>query len=279
MRPTSDPIERAHLKDAGGFSPPIHRFDPDPRLADLIRRYWVPVWSLPDGRSSTQRVLQYPVCQLVVAHDYAQLVGPRVGLSTKLLTGAGWAFGTMLQPAAGQLLLGEPMTRLVDRDLDLADLPTLDGARLVAEVRALLAGDPSEETAQRGAARVVEAALAPLLPVDDEGLLVNDLLTQLERGPAPTRVTELTERFALTERSLQRLCSRRVGLSPKWLIQRRRLHEAAGQLAGPDRPRLADLAAALGYADQAHFTRDFRAVTGLSPREYAAEPRGREPRG
>ena len=48
-----------------------------------------------------QRVLQYPVCLLVVAHDYALLVGPSTGLSTQELTGSGWALGTMLQPAAG----------------------------------------------------------------------------------------------------------------------------------------------------------------------------------
>ena len=80
----------------------------------------------------------------------------------------------------------------------------------------------------------------------------------------------------MAERSLQRLCLRRVGLSPKWLIQRRRLHEAAGRLADPNRPTLTELASVLGYADQAHFVRDFRAVTGLTPGKYAAEPRGSE---
>jgi AraC-like DNA-binding protein len=63
-------------------------------------------------------------------------------------------------------------------------------------------------------------------------------------------------------------------LSPKWLIQRRRLHEAAGLLAAGEMPDLATVAARLGYADQAHLTRDFRTVTGMTPGEYAREPRG-----
>src|SRR5689334_20873420 len=96
-----DPTERAHLLDASGYTPPIHRFAPSPELATLVRRHWMPVWSLPDGRRSVQRVLQYPVCLLVVAHDYALLVGPTNGLSTQELTGSGWALGTMLQPAGG----------------------------------------------------------------------------------------------------------------------------------------------------------------------------------
>ena len=83
------------------------------------------------------------------------------------------------------------------------------------------------------------------------------------------RVAQVCERFELSERSLQRLTRRRIGLSPKMLIQRRRLHEASARLR--DHPTsLADVAADLGYADQPHFTRDFRTVTGMTPGEFAA---------
>lgn len=269
----SDPVERAHLKDAEGFSPPVVRFDARPDVRGLVRRFWVPVWSLEPGRTTVQRVLQYPVCQLVVAPDYAHLVGPRVGLSTKELAGTGWAFGAMLEPAAGSLLLGEAMTGLVDRDEELTRVPGLDGAALIAGVRALLAPDPSAATAQRAAAALVEDAVRPLLPLGDEDLLVNRILAEVEADPALARVAELADRLALSERSLQRLALRRIGLSPKWLIQRRRLHEAAGRLARPDRPPLAVVAAELGYADEAHFVRDFRRVAGVTPRRFADEPR------
>ena len=80
-------------------------------------------------------------------------------------------------------------------------------------------------------------------------------------------MTQLCERFGIGERALQRLTARRLGLSPAWLIRRRRLHEVAGGLRGPE--ALADLAARLGYADQAHFARDFRTSTGLTPGEFA----------
>jgi AraC-like DNA-binding protein len=58
-------------------------------------------------------------------------------------------------------------------------------------------------------------------------------------------------------------------------VQRRRLHEAAERLSSAEPPDLARVAVDLGYADQAHFTRDFRTVTGLTPGEYAAEPHDR----
>jgi AraC-like DNA-binding protein len=58
-------------------------------------------------------------------------------------------------------------------------------------------------------------------------------------------------------------------VSPKWILRRYRLHEAAEQLKGKRPPLLAALAASLGYADQSHFARDFRAVVGQTPRSFA----------
>jgi AraC-like DNA-binding protein len=268
-----DPTERAHLRDASGYTPPIHRYAPRPELAGLVRRYWMPVWSLPDGRRSEQRVLQYPVCLLVVSHEYALLVGPSTGLSTQVLEGSGWALGTMLQPAAGSLVWGASVDGLTDRAIPLTEAPGLDGPALVRSIRAAVADDPGSPEGQQEAVAAVEAALGRLLPVDEEGALVNAIVEYVEGDSGVQRVGQVCEKFAIGERSLQRLTARRIGLAPKWLIQRRRLHEAAERLTDPDRPDLARVAADLGYADQAHFGRDFRTVTGLTPGEYAAEPR------
>lgn len=270
-----DPTERAHLRDAAGYSPPIHRFAPSPDLAGLVRRYWMPVWSLPEGERSVQRVLQYPVCLLVVSDSYALLVGPSSGLSTQELTGSGWALGTMLQPAAGSLVWGTGVDGLTDRAVPLTEAPGLDGEALVRDIRAAVGSDPHDPAAQQAAVTAVEEALRALLPVDAEGELVNAVVEHVEGDTGVQRVGQVCEKFAITERSLQRLTARRIGLSPKWLIQRRRLHEAAERLRGTDRPDLARVAADLGYADQAHFGRDFRTVTGLTPGEYAAEPRSK----
>jgi len=264
-----DPTERAHLLDASGYTPPIHRFAPSPELGDVVRRYWMPVWSLPDGRSSVQRVLQYPVCLIVVSDSYALLVGPSTGLSTQELTGSGWALGTMLQPAAGLALCGGPVEQLTDRAIPLAD------EALAGRIREAVGDDPHDPDHQQAAVAALEEALAGLLPVDDEGRLVNAIVEYVEGDQQVQRVGQVCEKFAITERTLQRLTARRIGLSPKWLIQRRRLHEAAERLAGDDRPDLARVAADLGYADQAHFGRDWRTVTGVTPGEFAAEPRAR----
>jgi AraC-like DNA-binding protein len=54
------------------------------------------------------------------------------------------------------------------------------------------------------------------------------------------------------------------------------LHDAAARLADAGRVNLTRLAHELGYSDQAHFTRDFKAVVGRSPTDYhrsATKPR------
>ena len=71
------------------------------------------------------------------------------------------------------------------------------------------------------------------------------------------------------KRTLQRLFSEYAGVTPKWIIQRYRLHEAAERLATEEGVSLAELALDLGYYDQAHFVRDFRAVVGRPPAAYA----------
>ncbi len=264
----ADPVDRAHLTSATRPSPPIYRYGPSPGLTELIGRYWIPVWSVPEP--TTQSTLQYPVCLIVVSNSYARYYGVSRGLSQVTLEGAGWAVGVLFRPAAGRLLLGRPVNELVDAHVDLGTVASIDGSALVDRIRTAMSGDPHAAASHRAAIAAYEDTVAPLLPMDDTGLLINQIIDWLAEHPEVTRVTEVADAFALTERSLQRLVVDRVGLTPKWLIQRRRLHDAVAGLKAGERP-LADLAAELGYVDQAHFTHDFRAVTGLTPGQYLAE--------
>lgn len=264
-----DDIERAHLIDPRDHSWSMARAVVSPDLAELARRFWIPVWDVPEGTVSPQRVLQYPVCLIVVSDTYARVYGVVAGLSQQVLSGRGWAVGLMLQPAAGHLLTRAPVRTMTDRHVDLATVAAIDGATLTRGVRAAMRADPTTPDAQAQARGVVEDALRPLLPVDDEGLLVNAIVEDVETSPDLLRVDDLCTRFDVSERTLQRLLHKRIGLGPKWLIRRRRLQEAADRLRSSG-AELAGIAVDLGYADQAHFTRDFRIATGLTPGEFAS---------
>lgn len=260
-----DPVDRAHLTGVSRPSPPIHRYAPSEPLADLVDRYWIPVWSL--AEPSTQTTLQHPVCLVVVSNTYARFYGVARGRSSVTLEGDGWAVGTMFLPAAGRLVLGRSVTEVADGWIELDEVLPAEHAGLPDQIRAAMAGDPHDPSAHAAAIAATERWLTSLLPVDEQGLLVNHLVAWLRDHPEVTRVSDLADEAGLSERSLQRLVEQRVGFSPKWLVQRRRLHDAVEALkAGAT--GLADMAADLGYTDQAHFTRDFRTVTGMTPGEY-----------
>jgi transcriptional regulator GlxA family with amidase domain len=97
---------------------------------------------------------------------------------------------------------------------------------------------------------------------------------RITEDPGLQRVAQLAGASGLSERKLQRLFSDYVGVSPKWVMRRARLHEAALRVEahGPASVDWAALAADLGYADQAHLTRDFTATLGAPPTRYAAGP-------
>ena len=279
-----DAIERAHLKESGDASHAMYRYAPPPEFAGFLGRFWIPVWSVPRGEEALQKVLQYPVCLIVITPGYARFYGVVSGLSTTTLTGDGWAVGVMLAPAAGYLLArgsapagpGEPglgpadsVSDFTDRFVDLTEVLGEAGSALTEQVRAAMDPDPHTERSHLAAMDAYASVLRGYLPVDAEGEIVNRLVRYVETDREVLRVAQLCEEFGMSERTLQRLVHRRLGLTPKWLIQRRRLQEAA-ELLRTGEEGAAEVGAMLGYADQAHFIRDFSAVTGMTPGRFAA---------
>lgn len=268
----SDDIERAHLRDPSDRSFTIARRLPPEPLLGWLRRYWIPVWDVPSGEAAEQRVLQYPVCLSVITPAYSRFVGPNPGLSTTVLEGRSWAFGTMFAPAAGAVLHTEPLRDLAGTHCDLDRIPALAG--LTAAVHALMSEGPTDPDVHASCCALVERRIEVLGDLDEEDRLINALVEEVEQDSALLEVGQLCTRFGIGERALQRLTARRLGLTPAWLIRRRRLHEAADGLRGTE--DLAQLAARLGYADQSHFTHDFRVSTGSTPGEFAKRWRDRK---
>ena len=123
----------------------------------------------------------------------------------------------------------------------------------------------------RAMVRHVEEFLVPLLPAapDPAAEEVAAMVGRIVADPALFRVGDAAAMLNVSTRTLQRLFAEYVGASPKWVLRRARLQEAAAradQGADIDWARLAD---DLGYYDQAHLTRDFTAVVGTSPARYA----------
>jgi AraC-like DNA-binding protein len=241
----------------------IARSSPHGRSGRFVRHYWLPRWELPAGASVRQDVLEYPTANLVVEPDAAALHRARRGLSSRTLAGSGWAFGVLLHPGVARGWVGTSL-RSQPPTIPLARLPLGATSAMVDAVRRSM-GLGEEEAAVAAFETWLDAMPEP----DEEARLVDRIVAAVEADRDLLRVEQLAERFGLGVRHLQRLVAGHIGFGPKWLIQRYRLQEAAAALRSPEPPPLARLAAELGYADQAHFGREFKAVVGATPGAYA----------
>jgi AraC-like DNA-binding protein len=245
--------------------PSMHRLPPSPDVAALVRWFWVPEWDLPVGRVSRQEVLAFPACNLVVEPGGVGLAGPTTRRSTRDLSGRGWAVGALLRPAAVPHLVDDP-GRLRD------GYEPVDARALHDSIaRAMTASGPG---ASRRAAAVSAFSdwLTERIPAPDaDGVLANAMVELIDEDVTVVRVEQVAERLGVSVRTVQRLARRFVGLTPVAMIRRRRLQEAADLLRSDPSLRVADVAATLGYADQAHLAADFRTVLGFTPTAYRAE--------
>jgi len=86
-------------------------------------------------------------------------------------------------------------------------------------------------------------------------------------------VAQLRARTDLEARALQRWFTRHIGMSPRDYLRVLRFRDTLRALP-QDEVKLADVAAARGYADQAHMARDFRAMAGTAPRRVRKRAKG-----
>lgn len=235
------------------------RFDRFPLGSDLdalVRHVWVVRWDLPPGRVRPQRVLTYPVCNAVFTPGGCHLHRPEQRVFVRELAGTSWAVGVLLRPAAAHVLTDLSPDLLPEHGLP------LPGAPWERIVRAMTAPEAVRDTVTA----LLRAWVRPLAGrIDDAGLLVNEACRLAEEATDVAEVADLARRLGVPRRSLSRLVKERTGLTPKWLIECRRLQEAATTLYRSPEIDLAELAGELGYADQAHFTRCYHRVLGETP--------------
>jgi AraC-like DNA-binding protein len=251
-----------HLR-SGRFD--VARSRPGPALAEVVEHYWTVRWDLRGRPPHTQHTLPHPSVHLVAERGRSGVMGVLTGRFTRRLEGEGRAFGIRFRPAGFHRFLGAPVSTLTDRRVPVAEVFGPAGDRLVAEL--LAAPD------QAGLVAAAEAFLLARPPDPDPNVArVNRVVDQIMADRDITRVADVAERTGIGTRRLQRLFATYVGVPPKWVIRRARLHEAVERLDRGDDVDLAFLARELGYFDQAHFARDFRSAVGRPPTAYARTP-------
>jgi transcriptional regulator GlxA family with amidase domain len=187
-----------------------------------------------------------------------------------LLHGEGRVFGVKFRPGGFAAFTGTGVSAYTDRAIHLSDVPAAHHAAVAGRdlQDAILATDDDARRAALMDAYLLSGRPAPDPRYEQLLTVVADMLAARDL----TSVRAVAERHSIEPRTLQRLFRHYVGVGPKWVLRRFRLHDAqlmieAAEETG-DRINLADLATRLGWFDQAHFTRDFRAAVGVPPSAY-----------
>lgn len=247
--------------EAGRSSHRVDLRSPAPALQQHVAHYWIVTWDLRDEEPYRQGVLTNPSVHVIFERGCSRVVGLIRGRFTRVVEGSGRLLGVRFRPGCFRPFLGFPVSEITDRVLALEEVFGA-ASRPVADA-VLSAVDEDEMVA---AVDRFLLALAPESPPTVQ--TVAGIVEQIADDPLLTRVDDLARRVGTSQRSLQRLFAEHVGVGPKWVIQRCRLHDAVHR-AGAGDVDWTRIALELGYADQAHLIRDFTATTGTSPAKYA----------
>jgi AraC-like DNA-binding protein len=203
--------------------------------------------------------LPHPNVHLVFDGRETLIHGVPTRKFTKLIEGRQGAFGIKFRPGGFHSFLGRPVAELRDCSID---------ARVVFGKASVDAYESALRDArtEAGKIRAANSFLLEHLPARDaQAEWAGNLVDLAQRDGTIRTVADLSRHAGAASRTLQRLFHEYVGVTPKWVIQRYRLHELVERLNRGGEMDWAATAAELGYADQSHLIRDFRAIVGRTP--------------
>jgi AraC-like DNA-binding protein len=231
---------------------------PPPALRPFVECLWVHAVDDPAPGEDDGRILPDGRMDLVWVRGLGALVAGPQSQATARPQGAPFlAVGARFHPGAAPGLLRLPASELLDEHVPLAAADAALARRIEAAVER--AGDDRTALAalSRELLRCLDAAAEP----DPE---VRAAVRLLARPRAS--VADVARRVHLSERQLERRFTEAVGYGPKTLERVLRFQRAVTALGSPGTDGdLAGAAAAAGYADQSHLSRETRRLAGLSP--------------
>ncbi|MBI4912542.1 MAG: AraC family transcriptional regulator [Acidobacteria bacterium] len=190
------------------------------------------------------------------------LAGVSTGRFVRTLEGRGRALGVKFRPGCFRPFWGRSVREITGKVLPLGIAFGADGEELEKSVHSC--GEDRE-----AAVALMESFLsARLPPPDSKAQFVRQVVARILEDRELRQAEAVARDAGISLRSLQRLFHEYVGVSPKWVIQRYRLHEAMERLEAQQSVDLPGLALSLGYFDQAHFIKAFKTFLGRTPATY-----------
>jgi AraC-like DNA-binding protein len=212
---------------------------------------------IPDGSAEIVLAFADPVRPSPRARPVTRFVAGQMERPWRVTyTGAVDLIGIRLHPAAVRPVLGVGPGTLTNQVVNLKRVsPELDRA-----LAAIDAGAVDRRLTDLGGRLGAMLHRAP-----PPNPLITTATAEIRRHRGRVRIAALAVTLGCGRRRLERRFRDEVGLSPKRWARVIRFQHALEEAATPN-PDWAQVASVLGYADQAHLTREFREFAGIPPR-------------
>jgi AraC-like DNA-binding protein len=251
-------------------------FEPDQNLGGFVKCYWT-LESPKEERPQRQTIVPDGCMEMIFHYGdlYRQykekgnsIIQPRcfvIGQLTQPLeiapTGETGIFSVRFHPDGFMPFATIPIRDMDNKAVALAELFGKDGQAIAEQV--LNAGATTDRI------RLVEEFLISRL-TDSKVIdrVVQSTVDIILTANGQLSVNELTARLNVNRRQLERKFSAAIGLSPKQLSRVIRLQATLKMLLNNQFTSLTALAYEGEYYDQAHFIKDFKELTGLTPKEF-----------
>ncbi|GHC74332.1 helix-turn-helix domain-containing protein [Streptomyces cinnamoneus] len=182
------------------------------------------------------------------------------------LAGRHFGMGVVLTPPGAFALFGVPMRELTNRRVSLTEIVGAGyGERMTGQPASLRTWPERFDLVERMLGGLLAAGPAPSAAV-----LTAWHRLQMTAGQVP--VAQLADEVGLSRRRLQMLFGEQVGITPKTAARILRFRKALQLITDDSRIHgLASVAAACGFSDQAHLSREVRDLSGVPPRHLRRE--------
>jgi AraC-like DNA-binding protein len=231
-------------------------------LAPLVECFWEV-----EARNEAHRVVPDGCMDILfrLGDTSARVIGPMRTAAVVEARGVSRTAGVRFRSGAAPGLLGVSAFELRDDAASLGALWGPDGR--------FVSGRLADTGADLAAVRRVlsEAVATHARRAFSRSLPVTRAVALIEARGGVVPISAVAAEAGVGERQLERLFDHWVGFGPKMFARVVRTRRATCAIERGSVASWASLAAGCGYADQAHLIREFRALTGVTPRLYAAE--------
>jgi AraC-like DNA-binding protein len=188
------------------------------------------------------------------------LCGPETsGWSFRVPTGS-TSVGLRFEPGAFTALFGQTADALLNCRVRLDDVVSAKSSRILAE---RLACAPSPEHRRRVLVDYVRSVLDGTSPVRRVG--PDPMARALIAADPSVDVADIAADVGVSRRHLHRVAVRTLGYGPSMVKRVMRTQRALAAMRSAVPMTLAEIAVVSGFSDQAHMTREFRAICATTP--------------